>query len=91
MQQIHIRAIAAKIMIELCDIVNSNFSFNNFNTFSLFDGQHIPRDNIVKASKYLIGHKYVNSNEVASEHWSGSITIDGIDWVEDFLNIDHTL
>ena len=91
MTKLHIRAIAAKIMEELCYVCNSNFAFINFNAFSLFNEAKISRTDIIKASKYLTQHQYIIGDELASENWKGSITASGIDWVEDYLNINHTI
>lgn len=91
MSKLSIRAIAAKIMEELCYICDSNFAFSNFNVFSLFNESKISRTDIIKASRYLIKHQYITSGELASENWKGCLTVSGIDWVEDYLNINHTI
>lgn len=90
MKELRLRAIAAKIMIELCSKCDSNLHFKNVNAFSLFDETKISKQDIIKASKYLCEKKYITGT-LACDDWESSITALGIDWVEDYLNISHSL
>lgn len=91
MQNLKIRAIAAVIMNELIVESDTKFSFTNFNACLIFDDDAIRFDHITKAIKYLAEKQYIISNVFSTTQLTGSITAKGIDWVEDFLNIDHTL
>lgn len=91
MEQLRLRAIAAKLMIELCSKCDSNFHFKSIDAFSIFDDNSVEKQDIIKASKYLCEMKYITGNMLACDSWEGSITSLGIDWVEDYLNISHSL
>mgnify|MGYP003305740970 CR=1 FL=1 len=91
MTKLQIRAIAAQIMVELCNKCDSNFQFKGINAFEIFKQDKVNNQDIVKASKYLCEKKYISSRSLASENWEGSIAALGIDWVEDYLNINHSL
>ena len=91
MNKLQLRAIAAKLMIELCQKCDSNFHFKNVNAFSIFEENKIEKQDIIKASKYLCEKKYIVGGMLACDTWEGSITASGIDWVEDYLNISHSL
>lgn len=91
MKEIQIRAVAARLMAELCLQCDTNFHFKNVDAFAIFNGTSVEKQEIIKASKYLCEKKYITGNALASDSWENSITATGIDWVEDYLNINHSL
>ena len=80
-QKFLIKTTALKLMEEL--YLKSNSSLRAIiNAYSIFDDNY-DKNLIIKASKYLIDKKYVDSGSLATEKWTTSITANGIDWVEE--------
>lgn len=90
-ETLRIRAIAAQLLKELCIKCDTNFSIKQFDVSEFAKSLNIDPTEISKASKYLIYKGYVKAQEIAYDKWTCSITADGIDWVEDYLNISKTI
>lgn len=83
-QKFLIKTTALKLLEELYFKSDSSLRAT-VNAFSLFDDP-CDKDLVIKASQYLIKKKYVDANALASTCWTASITVSGIDWVEEIHN-----
>lgn len=90
-ETLRIRAIAAQLLNELCIKCDTGLSIKQFNISEFAKNLNVDKTEVSKASKYLIGKGYVNSREVAYDKWDCVVTADGIDWVEDYLDIPKKL
>lgn len=90
-ETLRIRAIAAQLLKELCIKCDTLFYIKQFDVLEFAKNLNVDINEVSKASKYLIGKGYVNSQEVAYDKWNCVVTANGVDWVEDYLNAPKTL
>lgn len=86
MDKLKIRSNALLLLTHVYKHIDSSFQVRNLECKSLLRNT-ISKSDIVLASKYLSQKKYISTQALASDDITCSITVEGIDWVEDCYGV----